>query len=294
MTTAEQIMHTDVRWIPATESLDRAAQIMRETDIGALPVSDADGRMCGIVTDRDIVVKCVAMGHDPAKVTAGQLCEGTPRWAGADEDVGSVLAAMESHRVRRMPVVKDKKLVGMITEADIARHLSEHEIADFVERICAEQPASPEAAAAAAAPRPTASDYLAELARRARVAVEALEAARTETRDALASRVERARTDAERMADGLHSGVIAAEQEAVERWSKIQADWKDHVLSMRTHARDRRAARNAEELARRAEYAERYSALATALAAAAIQEAQYAALEAALARADARGDAWPE
>lgn len=289
MTTAEQIMHTDARWIPATESLDRAAQIMREADIGALPVSDADERMCGIITDRDIVVKCVAMGHDPAKVTAGQLCEGTPRWAEADDDIGSVLSAMESRRIRRMPVVKDKKLVGMITEADIARQLSEHEIAEFVERICAARPATP-----GTEDRPTASDYLAELARRARVAVEALAAARAETRDALASRVERARTDAERMADALHSGVIAAEQEAVERWSKIQADWKDHVLSMRTHARDRQTARTAEELAHRAEYAERYSALATALAAAAIQEAQYAALEAALARADARGDAWPE
>jgi CBS domain-containing protein len=137
MTTAEQIMHTDARWIPATETLDRAAQIMRDGDIGALPVSDADERMCGIITDRDIVVKCVAMGHDPAKVTAGALCEGTPRWVEADDDIRTVLAAMESHRIRRMPVVKDKRLVGMISEADIARHLPEHEVAEFVERICA-------------------------------------------------------------------------------------------------------------------------------------------------------------
>jgi CBS domain-containing protein len=137
MTTAEQIMHTDARWIPATETLDRAAQVMRDMGIGALPVSDADERMCGIVTDRDIVVKCVAMGHDPAKVTAGDLCEGTPRWVEADEDMSSVLEAMETHQIRRMPVVRNKKLVGMISEADIARHLPDGQVAEFVERICA-------------------------------------------------------------------------------------------------------------------------------------------------------------
>jgi CBS domain-containing protein len=110
---------------------------MRDMGIGALPVSDADERMCGIVTDRDIVVKCVAMGHDPAKVTAGDLCEGTPRWVEADEDMSSVLEAMETHQIRRMPVVRNKKLVGMISEADIARHLPDGQVAEFVERICA-------------------------------------------------------------------------------------------------------------------------------------------------------------
>ena len=137
MTTAKEIMHRNARWIPATETLDRAAQMMREMDIGALPVADVNERMCGIVTDRDIVVKCVAMGHDPSKVTAGSLCDGTPRWVEADEDVSVVLAAMENHRIRRLPVVKDKKLVGMITEADIARNLPDDQVAEFVERICA-------------------------------------------------------------------------------------------------------------------------------------------------------------
>jgi CBS domain-containing protein len=137
MTTAEQIMHKAARWIPATETLDRAAQMMREMDIGALPVADVNERMCGMITDRDIVVKCVAMGHDPSKVTAGALCEGTPRWINADDDISDVLAAMESHRIRRLPVIRDKKLVGMISEADIARSLPDEQVAEFVERICA-------------------------------------------------------------------------------------------------------------------------------------------------------------
>ncbi|NUP51011.1 MAG: CBS domain-containing protein [Catenulispora sp.] len=137
MTTAEQIMHEDAHWIPATETLDRAAQMMRQAGIGALPVSDSNRRMCGIITDRDIVLKCVALGHDPSKVTAGDLCEGTPRWADADDDITDVLAQMESHRIRRMPVIRDKQLVGMISEADIARNLPEAQVAEFVERICA-------------------------------------------------------------------------------------------------------------------------------------------------------------
>lgn len=127
-------MHKDARWIPATETLDRAAQMMRQSDIGALPVADANERMCGIITDRDIVIKCVALGHDPAKVTAGSLCEGTPRWVEADDDISDVLATMANHRIRRLPVIRDKR---MISEADIARNLPDEQVAEFVERICA-------------------------------------------------------------------------------------------------------------------------------------------------------------
>ena len=87
MTTAGDIMHRGAQWIPAHETLDRAAQLMRELDVGALPISDENERLCGILTDRDIVVGCVAMGHDPAKVTAGEMAQGTPRWIDASADV---------------------------------------------------------------------------------------------------------------------------------------------------------------------------------------------------------------
>lgn len=137
MTTAKDIMHSGARWIPAHETLDRAAQLMREHNVGALPVS-ADGdsdRMVGIITDRDIVVGCVAKGHDPAKVTAGDLAQGTPRWIEADADVDAVLEEMQTHRIRRLPVVENKKLVGMISEADLAQHLAEEQIAGWAEKV---------------------------------------------------------------------------------------------------------------------------------------------------------------
>ncbi|MBW1600545.1 CBS domain-containing protein [Streptomyces sp. JJ66] len=135
MTTAKDIMHPGAQWIPATETLDRAAQLMREMDVGALPVSDADERLCGIITDRDIVVKCVAAGHDPSRVTCGDLCQGTPRWIDASADISDVLTEMESHQIRRLPVIENKRLVGMISEADLAHHLSDGQIAHFVESV---------------------------------------------------------------------------------------------------------------------------------------------------------------
>ncbi|MBC3987210.1 CBS domain-containing protein [Streptomyces sp. AC563] len=141
MTTAADIMHPGAQWVPATETLDRVAQLMRELDVGALPVSDPtdpNERMCGIVTDRDIVIGCVAAGHDPARVTAGDLCKGTPRWVSADADVDQVLREMESNQIRRLPVIdENKRLVGIISEADLAHHLSDDQLAQFVESVYA-------------------------------------------------------------------------------------------------------------------------------------------------------------
>ncbi|WP_431042833.1 CBS domain-containing protein [Streptomyces sp. P1-3] len=137
MTTAADIMHPGAQWIPATETLDRAAQVMRELNVGALPISDVNQRMCGILTDRDIVVGCVAAGHDPATVTAGQMAKGTPRWINANADVSEVLREMETHRIRRLPVIENKKLVGMISEADLVRHLSAEQLAEFAHEVYA-------------------------------------------------------------------------------------------------------------------------------------------------------------
>lgn len=138
MTTAADIMSPGATWIPQTETLDRAAQLMREHNVGALPVSDQNQRMCGIVTDRDIVVECVAAGHDPSRVTTGDLARGTPRWISTDADVAEVLREMEDNRVRRLPVIdQDKQLVGMISEADLVRNLDEEQVAEFAERVYA-------------------------------------------------------------------------------------------------------------------------------------------------------------
>ncbi|MET9800693.1 CBS domain-containing protein [Streptomyces sp. NPDC006368] len=138
MTTAKDIMHPGAQWIPRHETLDRAAQLMRDKNVGALPIADENERLCGILTDRDIVVGCVAAGHDPSRVTAGEMAKGTPRWIDADADVNDVLQEMKGHQIRRLPVIENKRLVGMISEADLARHLSEAQVAGWAERVYAE------------------------------------------------------------------------------------------------------------------------------------------------------------
>jgi CBS domain-containing protein len=120
--------------IPAHETLDRAAQLMREKGVGALPITGPDGRMKGIVTDRDIVVKCIAPGHDPSRVTAGDLAAGLYS-VSPDSTVQEALDMMERHQVKRLPVLEDNKMVGMISEADLARSLPDDKLAEFVHSV---------------------------------------------------------------------------------------------------------------------------------------------------------------
>ena len=134
---ARDIMHRDVRCIPPDHTLSQAAKMMRDLDVGALPICDND-RLGGMITDRDIVVRCIADGNDPASVRAGELAQGTPRWIDADAGVQEVLDMMEQHQIKRLPVI-DKaagmRLVGIISEADIARNLSDEQIAEFVGKV---------------------------------------------------------------------------------------------------------------------------------------------------------------
>ncbi|MGW3045703.1 CBS domain-containing protein [Kitasatospora sp. NPDC001159] len=137
MSTARDIMHTGATCVQESETLETAARRMRELDVGALPICGADDRLHGIITDRDIVVKCLAEGKDPRAATAGELAQGKPVTIDADADQSEVLRLMEKHRIRRLPVIEAHRLVGMISEADIARHLDRHEVAEFVEAVCA-------------------------------------------------------------------------------------------------------------------------------------------------------------
>lgn len=140
MFTAQEIMHKGVDCINESDTLQAVAARMRDLHVGALPICGDDDRLHGIVTERDIVVRCVADGADPATVTAGQLAQGTPIWVDAEADVGNVLKLMERHRIRRLPVLRQHRLVGMISEADVATHLDEHRIAEFSQAVYAAPP----------------------------------------------------------------------------------------------------------------------------------------------------------
>jgi CBS domain-containing protein len=137
MTTARDIMHAGAECIGEHATLESAAQRMRDLDVGALPICGDDDRLHGIITDRDIVTKCVASGADPATVTAGELAQGAPVTIDSTADVAQVLNVMEEHRIRRLPVIESRRLIGMISEADLARHLPEQSVGQFVQVICA-------------------------------------------------------------------------------------------------------------------------------------------------------------
>ena len=137
MTTARDIMHTGAECIGEHETLQYAAQRMRDLDVGALPICDDNDILSGIVTDRDIVTKCVAGGADPATVTAGQLAQGVPVTIDSSAEVSDVLNVMMQHQIRRLPVIESDQPIGMITTADLARHLPDQPVGQFVEAVCA-------------------------------------------------------------------------------------------------------------------------------------------------------------
>jgi CBS domain-containing protein len=139
VTTARDVMNTGVHCVGEDETLTRAAQIMRDEQVGALPICDAGGHLRGIVTDRDIVIRCVASGQDIGSTRISALAQGEPCCVQASSDIEEVLAEMESHQIRRLPVLEDDRLVGMISEADLAHHLSDERLAHFVEQIYADR-----------------------------------------------------------------------------------------------------------------------------------------------------------
>ncbi|WP_219463776.1 CBS domain-containing protein [Nonomuraea rhizosphaerae] len=133
--TARDVMSPGAECIPAHETLDRAAQMMRNLNVGALPVCVND-RVTGIITDRDIVLRCVAEGRDPAHTRAGDLAVGLV-WVPAGATVQEALQRMEQHQIKRLPVMDGERIVGMISEADLAKHLPDDQLASFVHRVYA-------------------------------------------------------------------------------------------------------------------------------------------------------------
>lgn len=137
MTTARDIMHAGVECIGESQTLQNAARLMRDLDVGALPICGDDGHLLGIVTDRDIIVKCIATGAGPSTVTVGQLARAEPVAIDPAADVDQVLNLMAENQIRRLPVVDHERVVGIISEADLAHNLPEQAVGQFVEAITA-------------------------------------------------------------------------------------------------------------------------------------------------------------
>ena len=135
MTKAREVMTGDAQCVQENQTLADAARLMRDLDVGALPICGEDNRLKGMVTDRDIVVRCVAEGGDPQGTRVSSLAQGKPVTIGADDDIEEALRTMSQHQVRRLPVIDGHDLVGVISQADIARNLSDDKIGDLVQAI---------------------------------------------------------------------------------------------------------------------------------------------------------------
>ena len=135
MSAARQFMNGKIESIPSAESVDVAAQRMRDADVGALLVTDPDGKLTGMITDRDIVTGCIAAGHDPAKCPVSSLADHPPITVDAGADLAEILKTMGRSRVRRVPVTESGRLVGVIGVSDLLKAATPDEISSLVGRI---------------------------------------------------------------------------------------------------------------------------------------------------------------
>jgi len=133
--TAREVMTGDAQCIGEHDSVLDAAKRLSELDVGAMPICGDDQRLKGMVTDRDIVVKVLAQGRDPSSTEAGELGEGKPVTIGADDPVEEAVRTMKEHKVRRLPVIDDHKLIGIVSQADLARSIDESQVGGLVEAI---------------------------------------------------------------------------------------------------------------------------------------------------------------
>ena len=136
MTTAREIMTPDAAFCPEDTTAADAARLMADEGVGAVPVCDAEGRLSGVITDRDLAMQIVAEGRDPQKVRLGELVDGSEVVTiGADDSVEEAIRTMKEHAVRRLPVIDGHALVGMLSQADIARAMPDAKIGDLVDAI---------------------------------------------------------------------------------------------------------------------------------------------------------------
>ena len=118
----KDIMTRRVISVAQAEPVSAAVRLLHRHNLGALPVCDASGRLRGMVTDRDIVLRCLAQGGDPAAVPVSEIMSRGIVTAAPADSVERAAALMARDKVRRLPVAEDGRLVGMVTLGDIARH----------------------------------------------------------------------------------------------------------------------------------------------------------------------------
>lgn len=115
-----EIMTNTVVRINPEESVAVAARTLARYNVGALPVCGGDGRLCGVVTDRDLVIRCIAAGRQPASTPVREVMTTHVVTAGPDVDTAAAARLMGRQQIRRLPVVENGRLCGMVSLGDLA------------------------------------------------------------------------------------------------------------------------------------------------------------------------------
>jgi len=135
MATVSDIMTRGVRALAPTDSVRRAAQSMNELNVGSVPVCDGK-KLVGMVTDRDITLRCVATGLDIEKTTLSDIMSKDVLWCFEDQPLSEVMVKMAESQVRRLPVVdREKHLVGIFSLGDLATKTDETKVASVLQEI---------------------------------------------------------------------------------------------------------------------------------------------------------------
>ncbi len=136
--TARDVMTQGVECAGENETVADAAKKLADLDVGAMPICGEDDRLKGMLTDRDIVIKVLARGKDAAQTRAGELAEGKPVTIGADDGLEELVRTMAQHQVKRLPVIDGHRLVGVVSEADLAEHASPEQVVAVVRGVYGE------------------------------------------------------------------------------------------------------------------------------------------------------------
>ena len=133
---ASEIMTPEPQCCTRETTLNDVANLMVETDCGEIPVTDASNRLVGVITDRDIVCRVVAKGKNPTEVTAGEIMTEPVVVVRENTPLEQVLSLMESHQIRRIPVVDASGCCcGIIAQADIAMTAPEPKVGELVREV---------------------------------------------------------------------------------------------------------------------------------------------------------------
>jgi CBS domain-containing protein len=130
-----EVMTSSPRTVAPDATVQEAARLVRDEDVGSLPIVDGD-RLVGTITDRDIVLRVVADGKDPQSVTVRDVASTDLVTVDPEQNLEEVLRLMARHQIRRLPVVEeDGRLVGIVAQADVAQEAEPAQVGEAVEEI---------------------------------------------------------------------------------------------------------------------------------------------------------------